>query len=95
MISIVQGSCVVWMNRTAVKIGLTLLLDIVKGISHIPSLEIGDIIETATIVHVDCSNALMLDLGDDIRGYTCTSKWSDKVHVWRVYSYIMIRLKAP
>ena len=49
-----------WMNRTAVKIGLTLLLDIVKGIPHIPSLEIGDIVETATIVHVDNSSALIL-----------------------------------
>ena len=62
-----------WVNRTAVKIGLTLLPDIVKGIPHIPSLETGDIIEKATIVHVDSSNALMLDLGDDIRGYAPVS----------------------
>ena len=62
-----------WVNRTAVKIGLTLLPDIVKGIPHIPSLEIGDIIEKATITHADSSNTLMLDLGDDIRGYAPVS----------------------
>ena len=58
-----------WVDRATVNIGLTLLPDIVKGIPQIPSMEIGDIIEKATIVHVDGSNALMLDLSDGIRGY--------------------------
>jgi len=57
-------------ERATVNIGLTLLPDIVKGTPHIPSIEVGDIIEKATIVHVDSSNALMLDLGEDIRGYS-------------------------
>ena len=58
-----------WVERTTVNIGLTLLPDIVKGSPQIPSMEIGHIIEKATIVHVESSNALMLNLGDGIRGY--------------------------
>ena len=60
---------VLWVERATVNIGLTLLPDIVKGTPQIPSMEIGNIIEKATIVHVESSNALMLDLGDGIRGY--------------------------
>ena len=63
-----------WVDRTTVNIGLTLLADVVKGIPQIPSLEIGDIIEKATVVHVESSNALMLDLGDGIRGYAPVRK---------------------
>ena len=58
-----------WVDQTAVNIGLTLLPDIVKGIPQISSMEVGDIIEEATVVHVDNPNALMLDLGDGIRGF--------------------------
>ena len=69
-----------WVDRATVNIGLTLLPDVVKGIPQIPSLEIGDIIEKATIVHMDSSSALMLDLGDSMRGYAPVRK-----HTWKFY----------
>ena len=58
-----------WAERATVNIGLTLLPDIVKGSPQIPEMEIGHSIEKATIVHVESSNALMLNLGDGIREY--------------------------
>ena len=81
MIFLQYKARVLWVDKTTVKIGLTLLPDIVKGVSQIPSLEIGDIIEKATIVHVDGSNALMLDLGDNIRGYAPVREFAQ--HKWK------------
>ena len=58
-----------WVEKAAVNIGLTLLPDVVRGIPQFSSMENGHIIEKTTIVHVESSNALMLNLGDGIRGY--------------------------
>ena len=60
---------VLWVDRATINVGLILLLDIVKGSPQITSMEIGHIIEKAMIVHVESSNALMLNFGDGIRGY--------------------------
>jgi len=60
-------------DRSIISIGLTLLPDIVRGVPQIPNVNIGDILEEATVVHVDGSNALMLDLLDGIRGYSPVS----------------------
>jgi len=60
-------------DRSITSIGLTLLPDIVKGVAQLPDVEIGDIIEEATVVHVDGSNALMFDLKNGLRGYSPVS----------------------
>jgi len=62
-----------WVDRSIISIGLTLLPDIVRGVPQVPNIDIGDILEEATIVHVDGSNALMLDLHDGIKGYSPVS----------------------
>ena len=61
------------MDRSNTSIGLTLLPDIVRGVPQVPNMDIGDIVNEATIVRVDGSNALMLDLQNGFRGYSPVS----------------------
>ena len=78
---VVQGSCVVG-RESYCQYWLDAIARHCEGKSQIPEMEIGHSIEKATIVHVESSNALMLNLGDGIREYAPVRRRTHVIVSW-------------
>ena len=62
--------CIVYINSSTKKVGLSLHKSIVEGKAHEFGLYgIGDIIDGATVTRVDQGLGLLMNLSEDVKGY--------------------------
>ncbi|EDV20036.1 uncharacterized protein TRIADDRAFT_61471 [Trichoplax adhaerens] len=69
---------IIYVDRKSKKIALSLLNITVNGQMDISQVEIGQIIEDAVVLRVDKGVGLLLQLGDNLKGYVHISRASDK-----------------